>query len=192
MKKSLSESVELLERIKGRSILRMVRLFCGDVNQFLIDFPRIEERNLFASSGYSLFIQFESVGWVAFAENECEISVGIWSLGALPALEYADSEMDNIGRQQYIECSDEKYSEPYWRGFLGGKVVELKIISLSVDRENIRPFKNERGLLIVNDSGGDLIIETSLAEKGIPGGINLIRKNQIRAQLQEDLVLREI
>ncbi|MNU03850.1 hypothetical protein D3C72_2480280 [compost metagenome] len=68
----------------------------------------------------------------------------------------------------------------------------MKIISLSVDRESIRSFKNERGLWMVNDSGADLIVETSLAEKGIPGGLNLIRKNQIRTQLLGDLAFRNV
>lgn len=193
MKKYLTESINLLERIKGKCIIRMVRLFYGEVDQFLKNFPKVQEREIFALSGYSLFIKFEVVGWVAFAEREREISIVTWQLDELPTLDISsDSEEKNVSDKQYFECTDEKYSEPYWSGFIGKKISEMKIISLSVDRENIRPFRNERGLWMTTDSGADLIVETSLAEKGIPGGLNMIKKNQICNKLIGDLVFINI
>ncbi|MGK5066472.1 hypothetical protein [Janthinobacterium sp. RT4P48] len=193
MKKYLSESIELLERIKGLNIIRMIRPFYGDVDLFMKNFPRVQEREIFAFSGYSLFIKFEVLGWVAFAECERELSIVMWQFDELTRLKvFPDSEVNNISGQKYIECSDETYSESYWADFIGTKISGMKIISLSVDRENIRSFKNERGLWMVNDSGADLIVETSLAEKGIPGGLNLIRKNQIRTQLLGDLAFRNV
>lgn len=193
MKRYLTEAVNLLRQIKGRKILRMARLFSGDVNRFLTDFPSVSEKELFASSGYALFIFLEDLGWIAFSESVKDKSVVVWHLEDLPPLKiYSDTELKFINEQKYIECSDEIYSEPYWNNFLGKEISAIKIISLPIDRENIRPFRNERGLWIANERGDDLIVQTSLAVKGVPGGINVIKENQINPDLYDDLVFTDI
>ena len=191
--KYLSESLDLLRQIKGHRIVRMVRLFCGDENRFLGDFPAVARSGLFSSSGHALFVQIETVGWVAFAEREREMSVVMWQLDRLPELNStSNADVEKTNHVDYIECSDPFRSEQYWADFLGKRISEVKIISLSVDRENVRPFRNERGLFLLNESGDDMIIETSLAKKGIPAGLNIIANAQIRAELRNDLVVQEV
>jgi hypothetical protein len=171
----------------------MVRLFCGDENRFLSDFPVVGRSGLFSSSGHTLFVQIETVGWVGFAEREREMSVVMWQLDSLPELNsMPKADVGGINHVEYIECSDDCRSEQYWADFLGKRISEIKIISLCVDRENVRPFRNERGLFILNESGSDMIIETSLAEKGIPGGLNVIVNAQIRTELRNDLMFQEV
>jgi hypothetical protein len=186
-----SESLDLLRQIKGCRILRMVRLFRGDMDRFLKDFPRTRESELFARSGFSLFVEFEKIGWLVFTERERDISITLSRLNALPPLPISLA-LTGVDSQKYIECTDEKHSEPYWRNYVGGRIDDIKIITLSIDRENIRPFRNERGLWFVDQKGNDLIIQTSLAKKGIPGGLNIIRQDEIRDDVVNDLVICSI
>lgn len=182
-----SDSLRLLERMKGDRIVRMVRAQYGDVNSLVADF-KIRKEDVFSLSGLPFFIQLENYGWVRFFERQREVSVIIENIENLPIYKECVNDVEKAGDVCYIDCADDVYSDVFWENFLEKKISGIERIVLSVDRKNVRVFKNERGLMITVEDGESFVIQTDLAGEGLPGGFNLIKRQQISKKLEEDLV----
>ena len=171
----LSESIDILRKLKGQRIVSVVKLIANDPVRYLNDFPSIREDQLFSQAFGPVFFIMENGFCAGFCDSILNVSLLVWQENFPLTIEETSKKCIYFDKGCFIDCKDERLSNSYCASFVGCRIENLSI--LMAHEPGARLAKNERGLLVGTNDGREFPMSMRLQENVHTGFVLMSREN---------------
>jgi hypothetical protein len=175
----LSNSINLLNRAKGRRIIGISKLLECDPDKYLIDFKGVSEKELFSFGPGPVFMELEGGLVIGLGDDQKkQMSVVAWEEKTIPPT-LDDSRQLSISKASiWVECGDVRFSNSNWSDLIGQRIDRLSILRVNDPNR----YRNERGLLCITDLGREFVFSLLMRRQG-PGDFLMMPKDEIATEL---------
>lgn len=181
-----SQHLNILNRIKNRKILKLVRYSTRPLDE-AVRVYQLPQNLLFRRGSGSLLMTLDSGLVIGFAYLSRTLSVSLW------IEQTEEGERGNIipNTQDNLElfpidCCDLNYSESLMCKVIGHEVIGIKIVKReNISQSRLNRLPREAGLIFKLDSGFELIMSNGL--DGYSGTFCIIYKHEVSLQFPETI-----